>query len=154
MMAALDSTPALITLGVLAFLLLMFAGDGYVYIRNDRYGVVERRWSFRAARKRMGFMTVDGGAGFLPDTIKGGWHLFVPFQYKVHRQKLITVRNIGYLFARTGAALAEARRWPRGPPTPTQAMRPRFWPMAARLVHSDAYCAPRPTPSTPPCSSY
>jgi len=59
----------------------MFAGDGFVYIRNDRYGLVERRWSFRAARKRIGFMAADGGAGFLPDTIKGGWHIFMPFQY-------------------------------------------------------------------------
>ena len=39
----------------------------------------------------------------------------MPFQYKVHRQRLITVRNIGYLFARTGAALAEGQAlaaWP------------------------------------------
>ena len=116
MIAVLNSTPALVALGVFAFLLLMFAGDGFVYISNDRYGVVERRWSFRAAKKRMGFMAVNGGAGFLPDTIKGGWHVFIPFQDKVHRQRLITVRNIGYLFARNGAALAEGQALAAWPP--------------------------------------
>ncbi len=63
------------------------------------------------------FRLHDGGPGFLPDTIKGGWHSFTPFKYRVHKQKLITVRSIGYLFARTGAPLAEGQAlaaWPEG----------------------------------------
>jgi uncharacterized membrane protein YqiK len=77
--------------------------------------VVERTWSWRRGGGASGFMALSGGAGFLPGTIKGGWHSFAPFQYRVHKQKLITVRSIGYLFARTGAPLAEGQAlaaWP------------------------------------------
>jgi uncharacterized membrane protein YqiK len=98
----------------LALLFLLLAGRSFVFIPNDSYGVIERRWSLRKG-KPSGFMAIAGGPGFLPDTIKGGWHGFTPFQYRVHRQKLITVRSIGYLFARTGAPLAEGQAlaaWP------------------------------------------
>jgi len=97
-----------------ALLLLVLLGHGFVFIANDSFGVVERRWAVGGGRPS-GFMALEGGAGFLPDTIKGGWHSFFPFQYRVHRQKLITVRSIGYLFARTGAPLAEGQAlaaWP------------------------------------------
>jgi uncharacterized membrane protein YqiK len=107
---------------LLILLLLLLAGGGFVFIPNDSYGVVERRWSLRANRSP-GFMALGGGPGFLPATIKGGWHSFMPFQYRVHRQKLITVRSIGYLFARTGAPLAEGQAlaaWPAEvEPTPS-----------------------------------
>ncbi len=69
---------ALYALIPLVLLLLMFAGNGFVFIGNDSYGVVERRWSFRGSGQS-GFMALDGGAGFLPRTIKGGWHSFVPY---------------------------------------------------------------------------
>jgi uncharacterized membrane protein YqiK len=100
----------------IAFVLLslLLAARSFVFIPNDSYGVIERRWSLRKG-KPSGFMAVDGGPGFLPNTIKGGWHAFFPFQYRVHCQKLITVRSIGYLFARTGAPLAEGQAlaaWP------------------------------------------
>ena len=98
----------------LILVLLPLAGNGFVFIPNDSFGVVERRWAARGSG-RSGFMASDGGPGFLPDTIKGGWHSFTPFKYRVHKQKLITVRSIGYLFARTGAALAEGQAlaaWP------------------------------------------
>jgi uncharacterized membrane protein YqiK len=100
--------------GALALLLLLYLGGSFIFIPNDGYGVVERRWSLVRGHNAS-FMALHGGAGFLPDTIKGGWHFFVPFQYRVHRQKLITVRGIGYLFARTGAPLAEGQAlaaWP------------------------------------------
>jgi uncharacterized membrane protein YqiK len=105
-------TPWLLVPLALSFLLL--TGRSFVFIPNDSYGVIERRWSLRKG-KPSGFMAIAGGPGFLPDTIKGGWHVFTPFQYRVHRQKLITVRSIGYLFARTGAPLAEGQAlaaWP------------------------------------------
>jgi uncharacterized membrane protein YqiK len=101
--------------GALVLLLLAIAGRTFVFIANDSYGVVERTWSWRAGAAASGFMALAGGPGFLPATIKGGWHIFMPFQYRVHRQKLITVRSIGYLFARTGAPLAEGQAlaaWP------------------------------------------
>jgi uncharacterized membrane protein YqiK len=100
---------------LLLVLLLMWLGDGFVFIPNDSYGVVERKWAFRSAPTTFGFMATENGAGFLPEVIRGGFHRFVPFQYRVHRQKLITVRSIGYLFARTGAALPEGQAlaaWP------------------------------------------
>jgi uncharacterized membrane protein YqiK len=102
-----------LTFGMFVLLALFLAGGGLVFINNDSYGVVERRWSRRAGGQD-GFMALRGGAGFLPQTIKGGWHTFMPFQYRVHRQKLITVRSIGYLFARTGAPLAEGQALAKG----------------------------------------
>jgi len=98
----------------LLLFLLMVAGGTFVFINNDSFGVIERKWALHNGQ-RTGFMALDGGPGFLPDTIKGGWHFFTPFQYRVHKQKLITVRNIGYLFARTGAQLSEGQAlaaWP------------------------------------------
>jgi uncharacterized membrane protein YqiK len=75
-------------------------------------------------KKSTGFMALDGGPGFLPEVIRGGLHQFWPFAYKVHRQKLITVRSIGYIFARTGAPLAEVQAlaaWPEGGTRATRA---------------------------------
>jgi uncharacterized membrane protein YqiK len=100
---------------LLALWLLLLVGGTFNFIANDSFGVVERKWAFRRGVQASGFMALAGGAGFLPATIKGGWHFFMPFQYRVHRQKLITVRSIGYLFARTGALLAEGQAlaaWP------------------------------------------
>jgi uncharacterized membrane protein YqiK len=94
---------------------LVIAGGTFTFIANDSFGVVERKWGFRGKTSLPGFMALQGGPGFLPATIKGGWHVFTPFQYRVHKQKLITVRSIGYLFARTGALLAEGQAlaaWP------------------------------------------
>jgi uncharacterized membrane protein YqiK len=95
-------------------LLIVLTYNSLVFIPNDSFGVVERRWAIGGGVPT-GFMACNGGAGFLADTLKGGWHAFVPFQYRVHRQKLITVRGIGYLFARTGAPLCEGQAlaaWP------------------------------------------
>ena len=106
---------SLYLLALLGILLLLIAGGTFAFIGNDSFGVVERKWSTGRGTQKAGFMALEGGAGFLPDTIRGGWHLFLPFQYRVHRQKLITVRSIGYLFARTGALLAEGQAlaaWP------------------------------------------
>jgi uncharacterized membrane protein YqiK len=117
MLPILDQIPLWIwcVTAALTLLLLAIAGGTFVFIGNDSFGVVERSWAARGARQQSGFMALDGGPGFLPGTIKGGWHLFMPYQYRVHRQKLITVRSIGYLFARTGAPLAEGQAlaaWP------------------------------------------
>ena len=89
----------------------------WVFIPNDSYGIVERKWSLRGSRDggKIGFMALGGETGFLPETIHGGFHSYMPFMYRVHRQKLITVRNIGYLFARAGAALPNGQAlaaWP------------------------------------------
>ena len=99
--------------------IMMFMGDGWVFIPNDSYDIVERKWSLRGGKEasKIGFVTLGGATGFLPETILGGFHSYMPFMYRVHRRKLITVRNIGYLFARAGAALPNGQAlaaWPEG----------------------------------------
>ena len=89
----------------------------FVYIPNTGYGIVERKWSARRRAGEFGFMALEGGAGFLPEVIRGGWHVFPPFQYRVHKRKLITIDQIAYLIARVGASIGEGQalgRWPEG----------------------------------------
>lgn len=76
----------------------------FVYIKNDEYGVVEKLWSVKGSITT-GFMSVNGNAGYLLEVIRGGPHFFKPFQYRVHKQQLITVRNLAYIFARDGVPL-------------------------------------------------
>ena len=51
---------------------------------------------------------MNGEAGFQPDILRGGFHFFVPFQYRVHKVALVTIPQgqIGYVFARDGVPLA------------------------------------------------
>lgn len=76
----------------------------FVYIRNDEYGVVEKLWSVKGSVKT-GFMALNNSAGYQPELLRGGPHFFRPFQFRVHKQKLITVRNLAYVFARDGVPL-------------------------------------------------
>ena len=108
-----------VVLAVLVLLLVLCAAGGaFVFIPNDSFGVVERKWSTRgSSTPSRSFMAVGKEPGFLPEILLGGWHVFPLFQYRVHRQKLITVRSIGYLFARTGSELENGQtlgRWPDG----------------------------------------
>jgi uncharacterized membrane protein YqiK len=80
-----------------------FTGIG-VYIKNDEYGVVEKIWSTGGSVKS-GFMSLNGEAGFETDLIRGGVHFFRPFQYRIHRQKMITVQSLAYVYARDGKSL-------------------------------------------------
>src|SRR5207249_3278446 len=52
-----------------------------------------------------------GEAGFQPDVLRGGWHLFIPFQYRIHSVPLVTIPQgkIGYVFARDGQPLQPAQ---------------------------------------------
>lgn len=75
-----------------------------VYIDNDEYGVVEKVWSFGGSVES-GFMSLGSEAGYRTDLIRGGFHVFVPFQYRVHKQKLITVQSLAYVYARDGLSL-------------------------------------------------
>lgn len=78
----------------------------FVYIPNSRVGVVERLWSRRGS-VRQGLIALQGEAGYQPDILRGGLHIFPPYQYRVHKVGLVTITQgeIGYLFARDGAAL-------------------------------------------------
>ncbi|MEO8385959.1 MAG: SPFH domain-containing protein [Betaproteobacteria bacterium] len=95
-------------------LLIFIIASGLVrYIPNDRLGVLEKMWSARGSIKG-GLIALDGEAGFQPEVLRGGFHFFMPFQYRIHRVPLVTIPQgqIGYIFARDGASL---------PPTQTLA---------------------------------
>jgi len=99
------------TLGrVLAFAgaaALLLASGAIRYIGNNRIAVVEKLWSLRGSI-RGGLIALRGEAGFQPDVLRGGLHFFVPFQYRLHIEPLVTVPQgrIGYVFARDGRPLA------------------------------------------------
>ncbi|MFO0747856.1 MAG: SPFH domain-containing protein [Myxococcota bacterium] len=73
------------------------------YIPNDRVGIVERRLSPHGSVPS-GFIALHGEAGFQPAVLRGGWHVFTPFVYRIHRVPLVTIPqgHIGYVFARDG----------------------------------------------------
>ncbi|CAN2533203.1 hypothetical+protein [Methylocapsa aurea] len=99
---------SLLVAGAVALLLLLALIGGAVrYIPNDRLGVLEKLWSFRGSISD-GFIALKGEAGFQPDALRGGFHFFVPFQYRVHRVPLVSIPQgqIGYVYARDGFALA------------------------------------------------
>jgi uncharacterized membrane protein YqiK len=86
----------------------------FVYIPADSYGVVEKVWSRRGA-VRGGFIALGGEAGFQPDVRRTGPHFFLPFMYRVHVRKLITVRRMAYVFARDGLPLPPEQTLARTP---------------------------------------
>ena len=77
------------------------------YIPNDRAGIVEKLWSPSGSVSR-GLIALNGEAGFQPALLRGGWHVLMPFQYRLHKMPLVTIPQgkIGYVFARDGAPLA------------------------------------------------
>ncbi len=95
---------------VLWVLLSMLVGVVLVltfrYIPNDRVGIVERLWSPSGSVKS-GLIALNGEAGFQPDLLRGGWHVLMPFQYRIHKMPLVTIPQgrIGYVFARDGQPL-------------------------------------------------
>jgi uncharacterized membrane protein YqiK len=103
-----------------AFLVICkLISSSFVYINNGSYGVVEKLWSF-SARKRSNFMALHGEPGFQPDIIHGGVHFLFPFMYRVHKQRMITVKGIAYLFARDGAPMKEGQALAQFPESTTE----------------------------------
>ena len=96
-----------IDIGVVLFVLLCcwilvrFSGF-YRYIPNDSYGVLERIINRKGSIRGSGLIALDGRVGFQPEVLRGGPHFFMPFLFRIHLQKLITVRTIAYVFARDG----------------------------------------------------
>jgi uncharacterized membrane protein YqiK len=93
-------------LAVVAVLLLVVVSGAIRYIPNDRLAVLEKLWSFSGSIKN-GLIALHGEAGFQPDVLRGGFHIFMPFQYRVHSVPLVTVPQgqVGYVFARDGLPL-------------------------------------------------
>lgn len=76
------------------------------YVGNNRVAIVEKLWSRRGSIAA-GLIALNREAGYQPVVLRGGYHFFVPFQYRVHTQPLVTISQgqIGYVFARDGAPL-------------------------------------------------
>src|SRR6266542_4677185 len=91
----------LLALFLVSVLMLTFR-----YIPNDRVGIVEKLWSPGGSVKR-GIIALNGEAGFQPELLRGGWHLLMPFQYRLHKMPLVTIPQgkIGYVFSRDGQPL-------------------------------------------------
>lgn len=91
---------------LLAVLLLVLISGVVKYIPNDRIGVVEKLWS-PSGSVQSGLLALNGEAGLQPELIRGGFHFFAPFQYRVHIHPMVSVTQgtIGYVFARDGIDL-------------------------------------------------
>jgi uncharacterized membrane protein YqiK len=96
--------------------LLLFVSGAIRYIPNNKVGIVEKLFSARGS-VRSGLIPLNGEAGFQPRVLRGGWHLMMPFQYRVHSVPLVTVPQgrIGYVFARDGQPLEPTQTLARNP---------------------------------------
>jgi uncharacterized membrane protein YqiK len=95
----------LLAAGALIALLVKLSGMAR-YIPNDRIGVVEKLWS-SSGSVQAGLLALKGEAGFQPEVLRGGFHFFPPFQFRVHISRMVSVTQgkIGYVFARDGLDL-------------------------------------------------
>jgi uncharacterized membrane protein YqiK len=95
---------AAISLGVL--FVLFTISRSVRYVRNNRVAVVEKLWSSNGSLPG-GLIALNGEAGYQPGVLRGGYHFFFPFQYRIHSQPLVTIPQgqVGYVFARDGQAL-------------------------------------------------
>src|SRR5260221_8943407 len=100
-------TAGIWTGAVVAILILLRAANIFRYIPNSQVGIVERMWAAKGSIKS-GFIALRGEAGFEPEILRGGVHVFFPFTYRIHKSDLVTVGQgkIAYVFARDGAPLA------------------------------------------------
>jgi len=91
-------------LGAIVLLLLFL--NAFRYIPNAKVGIQEKLWSFGGSVER-GIIALNGEAGYQPDVLRGGWHVLVPLQYRIHMLPIVTIPQgkIGYVFARDGALL-------------------------------------------------
>ncbi|WP_174280525.1 SPFH domain-containing protein [Sphingomonas bacterium] len=90
----------------LVLLVLFTAARMIRYVGNNRVAIVEKMWS-RNGSVPGGLIALQREAGFQPEVLRGGYHFFVPFQYRIHLQPLVTIPQgqIGYVFARDGRPL-------------------------------------------------
>jgi len=92
-----------IVFGLFALIVVLLT---FRYIPNDRVGIVEKLWSPSGSVSR-GIIALNGEAGFQPALLRGGWHVLMPFQYRLHKMPLVTIPQgkIGCVFARDGVPL-------------------------------------------------
>jgi uncharacterized membrane protein YqiK len=102
--------PALWAAAIVAILILLRVANIFRYIPNNQVGIVEKRWSIKGSIKD-GFIALHGEAGYEPEVLRGGIHVFFPFMYRLHKSDLVTVGQgkIAYVFARDGAPLGASQ---------------------------------------------
>ncbi len=76
------------------------------YVGNNRVAIVEKLWSGSGSVEG-GLIALNHEAGYQPEVLRGGFHFFFPFQYRLHAEPLVTIPQgqIGYVFARDGVPL-------------------------------------------------
>ncbi len=115
---------------IVVILVLLRVSNIFRYISNNQVGIVEKMWAPKGSIKS-GFIALHGEAGFEPEILRGGIHLFFPFTYRIHTSDLVTVGQgkIAYVFARDGASLGASRCSPPTTPrtNPTFRMCAGFW---------------------------
>jgi uncharacterized membrane protein YqiK len=90
---------------VLGWLLALYVLLGIRFVRNDRVGIVEKR--FGGSSVRHGLIALGNEPGFRPELLRGGLYWLAPFVHRVHVVPLVTIPQgkIGYVYAREGAPL-------------------------------------------------
>ena len=102
--------PAIWIAAGVAIIVLLRVSNIFRYIPNNQVGIVEKLWTIRGSIKG-GFIALNGEAGFEPEVLRGGLHVFFPFMYRIHKSDLVTVGQgkIAYVFARDGAPLGASQ---------------------------------------------
>jgi uncharacterized membrane protein YqiK len=92
------------------FLGFLRAANVFRYIPNNQVGIVEKMWAAKGSIKS-GFIALHNEAGYRPEILRGGVHVFFPFMYRIHKSDLVTVGQgkIAYVFARDGAPLGASQ---------------------------------------------
>src|SRR5262249_11763624 len=104
------TTVAIWAVGLVLLLVLIRVANVFRYIPNNKVGIVEKMWAAKGSIEA-GFIAMHGEAGFEPEILRGGIHVFFPFMYRIHKSDLVTVGQgrIAYVFARDGAPLAPSQ---------------------------------------------
>ena len=102
--------PAIWIAALVAFAILLRLSNVFRYIPNNQVGIVEKLWSAKGSIED-GFIALNGEAGYEPEVLRGGLHVFFPFMYRIHKSDLVTVGQgkIAYVFARDGAPLGASQ---------------------------------------------
>lgn len=82
--------PAIWIAALVAFVILLRLSNVFRYIPNNQVGIVEKLWSAKGSIEN-GFIALNGEAGYEPEVLRGGLHVFFPFMYRIHKSDLVTV---------------------------------------------------------------
>ena len=101
---------ALWSAAAIAIVILLRISNIFRYIPNNQVGIVEKLWTTKGSIEE-GFIALNGEAGYEPEVLRGGLHVFFPFMYRIHKSDLVTVGQgkIAYVFARDGAPLGPSQ---------------------------------------------